>query len=214
MATLNYATQYQQALEQEFPYVLYFGALFSTPNNGRYRWVNSRVIEIPTISTTGRVDGDRETIGTKKRNFNNSWTPLTLENHRTWQTLVHPRDIDETNQVASIANITRVFNDEQKFPEMNAYCISKIYSEWTGKSKTADKTVLTTENVLEVFDKMMTDMDNNRVPRAGRILYVTQMCIRDRVCGSQRRLTYTMTTPSKRLLTVLSLHTGVKYSGT
>lgn len=173
MATLNYATQYQQALEQEFPYVLYFGALFSTPNNGRYRWVNSRVIEIPTISTTGRVDGDRETIGTKKRNFNNSWTPLTLENHRTWQTLVHPRDIDETNQVASIANITRVFNDEQKFPEMNAYCISKIYSEWTGKSKTADKTVLTTENVLEVFDKMMTDMDNNRVPRAGRILYVT-----------------------------------------
>ncbi|GCA68048.1 phage capsid protein [Mediterraneibacter butyricigenes] len=173
MATLNYATQYQQALEQEFPYVLYFGALFSTPNNGRYRWVNSRVIEIPTISTTGRVDGDRETIGTKKRNFNNSWTPLTLENHRSWQTLVHPRDIDETNQVASIANITRVFNDEQKFPEMNAYCISKIYSEWTGKSKTADKTVLTTENVLEVFDKMMTDMDNNRVPRAGRILYVT-----------------------------------------
>ena len=173
MAALNYATQYQQALEQELPYVLYFGALFSTPNNGRYRWVNSRVIEIPTISTTGRVDGDRETIGTKKRNFNNSWTPLTLENHRTWQTLVHPRDIDETNQVASIANITRVFNDEQKFPEMNAYCISKIYSEWTGKSKTADKTVLTTENVLEVFDKMMTDMDNNRVPRAGRILYVT-----------------------------------------
>ncbi len=30
MAALNYATQYQQALEQEFPYVLYFGALFST----------------------------------------------------------------------------------------------------------------------------------------------------------------------------------------
>lgn len=173
MTALNYATQYLQALEQEFPYVLYFGALFSTPNNGRYRWVNSNVIEIPTISTTGRVDGDRDTIGTKKRNFNNSWTPLTLENHRSWGTLVHPRDIDETNQVASIANITRVFNDEQKFPEMNAYCISKIYADWTGKSKTADKTVLTTENVLEVFDKMMTDMDNKRVPRAGRILYVT-----------------------------------------
>lgn len=173
MVALNYATEYQQALEQEFPYVLYFGELFSTPNNGRYRWVNSRVIEIPTITTTGRVDGDRDTIGTKKRNYNNSWTPLTLENHRTWQTLVHPRDIEETNQVASIANITRVFNDEQKFPEMNAYCISKIYSDWTGKGKTADKTALTTETVLIVFDKFMTDMDNARVPRAGRILYVT-----------------------------------------
>ena len=173
MAALNYATQYLQALEQEFPYVLYFGALFSTPNNGRYRWVNSRVIEIPTITTTGRIDGDRDTIGAKKRNFQNSWTPLTLGNHRTWETLVHPRDIDETNQVASIANITRVFNDEQKFPEMNAYCISKIYADWTGKSKTADTTKLTEDNVLTVFDKFMTDMDNARVPRAGRILYVT-----------------------------------------
>lgn len=173
MATLNYATQYLQALLQEFPYVLYFGDLFAAPNNGRYRWVNSQVIEIPTITTSGRVDGNRDTIGTKKRNYNNEWTPLTLANHRTWSTLVHPRDIDETNQVASIANITRVFNQEQKFPEMNAYLISKLYADWTGRSKTADKTVLTTENVLEVFDKMMEDMDDRRVPRSGRILYVT-----------------------------------------
>lgn len=119
MAALNYAKQYQQALEQEFPYVLYFGALFNTPNNGRYRWVNSNVIEIPTITTTGRTDGNRDTIGEKKRNYNNSWTPLQVTNHRTWSTLAHPRDIQETNQVASIANITRVFNEEQKFPEMN-----------------------------------------------------------------------------------------------
>lgn len=173
MPALNYATQYQQALEQEFPYVLYFGALFNTPNNGRYRWVNSRVIEVPTITTTGRIDGDRDTIGSKKRNFNNSWTPLTLENHRTWQTLVHPRDIEETNQVVSIGNITRVFNEEQKFPEMDAYLVSKVYADWTGLGKEADKTALTVDNVLEVFDKMMMNMDEKRVPRAGRILYVT-----------------------------------------
>lgn len=173
MATLNYATEYLAALEQEFPYVLYFGALFAAPNNGRFRWVNSRVIEIPTITTTGRIDGDRDNLIDRKRNYNNAWTPLTLENHRMWQTLVHPRDIDETNQVASIANITRVFNDEQKFPEMNAYLISKVYADWTGKSKVADTTTLTADNVLEVFDKMMQEMDDKRVPRNGRILYVT-----------------------------------------
>jgi len=170
---LNYATGYQQALEQQFPYVLYFGKLFSTPNNGRYRWVDSSTIKIPTIATSGRVDGDRDTIGTKKRNFNNSWETLTLDNHRTWSTLVHPRDIEETDQVASIANITQVFNNEQKFPEMNAYCVSKIYADWTGKGKTADKTVLTEENVLQIIDSMMCKMDEKRVPRAGRILYVT-----------------------------------------
>lgn len=173
---LNYATQYLSALEQEFPYVLYFGALFATPNNGRFRWINSRTIEIPTITTSGRVDGDRDTIGTRKRNYNNAWIPLILENHRTWQTLVHPRDIDETNQVASIANITRVYNDEQKFPEMNAYLISKLYADWTDTSKgkkTADSTALTADNVLEVFDKFMQEMDDKRIPRQGRILYVT-----------------------------------------
>nr|DAM26061.1 MAG TPA: major capsid protein [Caudoviricetes sp.] len=173
MAAVNYAKEYQQGLEQEFPYVLYFGALFNTPNNGRYRWVNANVIEVPTVTTTGRTDGNRDTIGEKKRNYNLNWTPLTVSNHRQWETLVHPRDIQETNQVASIANITRVYNEEQKFPEMNAYCISKLYADYTGASKTADKTPLTTENVLEVFDKFMTDMDNARVPRSGRILYVT-----------------------------------------
>jgi len=56
---------------------------------------------------------------------------------------------------------------------MNCYLISKLYADYTAKSKTADQTVLTTDNVLDVFDKMMTAMDNARVPRAGRILYVT-----------------------------------------
>ena len=83
MAALNYAEQYQQYLEQEFPYVLYFGALFAAPNNGRYKWVDSQTIKVPTITTTGRVDGDRDTIGTRKRNYNNAWTPLILSN-RLW----------------------------------------------------------------------------------------------------------------------------------
>ena len=118
---LNYADQYQSALLQQFPHAMYFGALFATPNNNRFRWVNSHVIEVPTITTTGRIDGDRDTIGTATRNFNNEWTPLTLANHRTWKTTPHPRDIDETNMVANITNITRVYNEEQKIPEMQAY---------------------------------------------------------------------------------------------
>ena len=36
MTALNYAQEYQRSLEQAFPYVLYFGALYATPNNGRY----------------------------------------------------------------------------------------------------------------------------------------------------------------------------------
>lgn len=182
MATLNYAVQYATELAQAYPYVLNFGALYSTENNGRYRWgEDGKTIYIPRISTTGRVDSDRDTIAMATRNYDNAWEPKTLSHQRKWSTLVHPKDIDQTNHVASIANITRVYNEEQKFPEMDAYLISQLYKLWTSTdatdtsktAKTADTTALTVNNVLGVFDDLMLNMDEARVPANGRILYVT-----------------------------------------
>ena len=170
---LNYATEYSRALAQAFPYVLNFGALYNTPNNNVYRWVNAKTIEIPSISTTGRVDSDRDTIATAQRNYDNAWETKTLSNQRKWSTLVHPMDVDQTNLVTTIANITKVFNDEQKFPEMDAYTVSKIYQDWVALGNTPDETVLTTSSVLSVFDTLMLNMDNARVPVQGRILYCT-----------------------------------------
>lgn len=173
MAALNYATEYSRALSQAYPYVLNFGALYNTPNNNVYRWVNAKTIEIPSISTTGRVDSDRDTIAVAQRNYDNNWETKTLTNQRKWSTLVHPMDIDQTNLVTTIANITRVFNEEQKFPEKDAYTISKIYADWVALGNTADTTVITAASVLTVFDTLMLAMDNERVPANGRLLYVT-----------------------------------------
>lgn len=170
---LNYATEYSRALSQEFPYVLNFGALYNTPNNGVYRWMNARTIEIPSISTTGRVDADRDTIATAQRNYTNAWEPKTLTNQRKWSTLVHPMDVNQTNMVTTISNITRVMNEEQKFPEMDAYCVSKIYADWTDLDNVAMSEALSEANVLSQFDEMMLKMDNARVPVTGRILYCT-----------------------------------------
>lgn len=173
MAALNYAVQYSQALAQAFPYVLNFGDLYATPNNGRYKITGAKTIEIPVISTTGRVDGDRDTIQLATRNFDNSWETKVLENHRKWSTLVHPMDIDQTNYVASISNITKVYNEEKKFPEMDAFTVSKIYADWDALGKTADTTTLTVDNILSTFDTLMQAMTEKRVPEMGRILYVT-----------------------------------------
>lgn len=171
--SVNYATQYSQALSQSFPNVLHFGALYNTPNNGRYRIVNANTIEIPSIETTGRVDSDRDTITTAKRNWSNSWEPKKLENQRKWSTLVHPQDINQTNVVATIQNITTVFNQEHKFPEMDSYTMSKIHSDWTTTGKTADSETLNVDNILSKFDAYMEAMDEHNVPKSGRILYVT-----------------------------------------
>ena len=174
MAAINYAAQYARELAQAYPYALNFGALYATPNNGRYRMgEDGKTVYIPNLSTTGRVAADRDTIATATRNYDNAWEPKVLSNQRMWSTLVHPKDIDQTNEVASIANITQVFNEEQKFPEMDAYCISQLYSLWTAQNHTADATALTAANVLTVFDKLMLNMDNARVPANGRILYCT-----------------------------------------
>lgn len=170
---LNYAVEYGRSLEQDYPYVLNFGALYATSNNDRFRWVNAKTIEIPSISTTGRVDANRDTIEMAKRNYSNAWDTKTLVNQRKWSTLVHPKDIDQTNMVTSIRNITKVFNEEQKFPEMDAYCISKIYSDWSDAGYTADSDTITEENVIPTFDKLMQRMTEKRVPPNGRILYVT-----------------------------------------
>ena len=180
MPALNYATEYSRALSQAFPYVLNYGALYAAPNNNRYRWVNAKTIEIPSISTTGRVNANRDSIAVAQRNYDNAWEPKTLRNERKWSTLVHPMDIIQTNMVTTIQNITQVFNEEQKFPEMDAYTISKIYADWsatidptTGVARVADTTTLTVSNILGVFDTLMLKMDNERVPANGRILYVT-----------------------------------------
>lgn len=173
MAVLNYAKEYQASLEQAFPYVLNFARLFQSPSNNRFSFIGAKTIAVPTILTTGRVDANRDTIGEKKRNYNNEYTEFTLKNFRSWETLVHPRDIAETKGAAAIGNITQVYNEEQKFPEMDAYCVSKVYSDWTKLGMTATEVALTVSNVLEQFDAMMEKMDNARVPANGRVLYVT-----------------------------------------
>ncbi|MFR3816270.1 MAG: hypothetical protein ACLTXC_09295 [Turicibacter sp.] len=172
MATLNYAQQYAKELAQAYPYVLYSGALWNTENSTKYKVIDAKTIQIPVISVGGRTNGDRDTIGSFTRNFDNAWETKTLKNHRTWQTLVHPKDVDETNQVVSIANITKVMNEEEKFPEMDAYMFSNIYKlRNEQKAITPLDDELTVSNILDKFDEMMDAMDEARVPHSGRILY-------------------------------------------
>ncbi len=168
---LNYAKEYSQALAQAYPYTLYFGALWSAVKPD-VKFLNNNTVILPSLTVKGRANGDRDTIGSFARNFNNSEEPKTLKTHRTWNTLVHPRDMDETNHVVSIQNITRVFNEEQKFPEMDAEMITALYKLKNAIETITDGDILTVANVLSKFDALMDKMDEKRVPTAGRLLYV------------------------------------------
>lgn len=173
MATLNYASQYQQALVQKFSQGLSFAALYATPNNATVKWTGPKTIQIPRIKVGGYTDVNRDQMGSYTRRVDNSFEPKTLGHDREFRTLVDPVDVDETNMALTIANITRVFNDEEATPEHDKYMASKLYAEFTGAGKKADETALTAANVLSVFDQMMLEQDEAEVPQTGRILYVT-----------------------------------------
>ena len=174
MAAVNYAESYERALAQAYPNVLNFGELYNVANNQVYKFVDSKTIHIPSISVSGRKNVNRDAIdGTFQRNVDNSFETKTLTFYREWSTSIDPADVLDTNMILTIQNATKVFNEEQKFPEKDAYTISKIYADWVAEGKTADTTELTVDNVLLVFDKLMEAMDEALVPSNGRLLYVT-----------------------------------------
>lgn len=174
MAAVNYAESYERSLAQAYPNVLHFGELYGTANNSIYTFLNAKTIHIPSISVSGRKNVNRDAIdGVFQRNVDDTYEDKTMQFYREWSTSLDPADVDETNMVLTIQNATKVFNETQKFPEKDAYTISKIYADWSAEGGQADTTVLTVDNVLTVFDKLMEAMDEELVPFAGRILYVT-----------------------------------------
>lgn len=176
MATVNYADAYQQAIQQAF----YDGHLFSSdlwnsPSNSTIQFDGAKHIKVPRLKIDeGRRDRARRTMAQPAANYSNDWDSYELTNERYWSTLVDPSDVDESNMVVSIANITKQFNLDEKMPEMDRQMFSKLYQE---KEAAADGGIhtdtLTEANILEVFDGMMANFDEARISGAGRILYVT-----------------------------------------
>ena len=174
MAALNYAESYQRALAQAYPNVLHFSELLASPNNSLYKFLDAKTIKIPFLTTTGRKNVNRDAIdGNFSRNVDKNDQTLTMKFYREWSTLIDPADMDDTNQVVTITNATKVFNETQKFPEKDAYLVSKIYNDFVTAGGTTNTTVIDATNALEVFDTLMTEMDEKNVPAVGRIAYVT-----------------------------------------
>ena len=71
---LNYAKEYSQALAQAYPYVLYFGALWNAVKPD-VKFLRNDTVILPSLSVKGRKNGDRDSIGTFGRNFNNEEEP-------------------------------------------------------------------------------------------------------------------------------------------
>lgn len=170
---VNYAHEYSQELANAMPYLSYFGALFDAENSVKYRPLRGKVVEIPSLSVSGARAADRDQItGAFSRNWNNAWQAVELEMDREWDTLIDPLDMEETNRVATVANITRTFNEQQKVPEMDAYVASKLASLAIAAGH-GDTTALTKDNILDKWDDILAQMTNARFNRDRVVAYMT-----------------------------------------
>ena len=162
---INYAAQYGRALQTAYPYLSYYADLWNQGESERFRPLNGKTVYIPIMTTSGARAANRDQItGVFNRNFNVDWQAMTLTMDREWDTLVDPLDVVETNDVATIANVTRVFNEMQKVPEMDAYMSMKLagFASAFGGVSTES---LTSANILTEWDKALEYMTNQRVNR-------------------------------------------------
>ena len=116
---VNYAAEYSQALANAYPYLSYFADIWASDNSNRYKPGMGKTMYIPSVQTSGAKDVNRDQItGTFNRNWNNTWQAVELQMDREWDTLVDPMDMEETDGVATIANITRAFVEQAKVPRI------------------------------------------------------------------------------------------------
>lgn len=167
---VNYAAEYSRALSNAYPYLSYFGAIWGANNSNLYKPGMGKTMYIPSMTVKGARAANRDQItGAFERNWNNTFTAVTLQMDREWDTLIDPLDIDETNDVATIANVTKTFNEQQKIPEMDAFLAAKLHSFVT----TPDTVTLTAANILEKWDAYLADMTDARVNRDRIEAYMT-----------------------------------------
>ena len=168
--TINYADQFSQYLVQKYEAEMRSYGL--TLSNPQVQWLNAKTIKLPVVTLSGYKNHTRS-VGFNAGDLTNTWEAKTLSFDRDIEFFVDAMDVDETNMVASVANIQTVFEREQAIPETDAYRFSKLYSDFVAKGGTVDTTTLTTANFLTWFDSAMEKMDDAGVPEEGRILYLT-----------------------------------------
>lgn len=171
MAVLNYVTQFDTRIRDMYGHELVSDALYHT--NEDIKVTGAKKIKIPRMQVSGYKDHDRKTLGFNSGNYSNDFETKSLDHDRDIEFAIDPMDVDETNQIVSIANIQARFEKKQAIPELDCYTFSKLYSEAKRVGAVIRNTVITRANILEDFDENCEAFENAGVPLSRCILYCT-----------------------------------------
>ncbi|MEJ9210117.1 hypothetical protein [Bacillus smithii] len=150
---INYVDMYQEGLDQ----ALVQGALTADLEAaaGTLNFLNAKTFKVQHLSVSGYKPHTR-TKGYNEGSVTTTEDLYTLDQDRDIEFFVDKADVDESNQAASAANITRIFTQEHATPEIDAYRFSKLatlaqqYQDSLGTQLAkpyAQELALTTDNV-------------------------------------------------------------------
>lgn len=122
--TLEAAKIFSQALDQQMLEGATSG--WMEENAGQVKYSGGNEVKIPKLSVSGLADYDRDS-GYNQGAVTLSYQTKTMTMDRGRQFMLDSIDVDETNFVASAANVMSEFQRTQIIPEVDAYRYSKIY---------------------------------------------------------------------------------------
>ncbi|MEE1218600.1 MAG: phage capsid protein [Ruminococcus sp.] len=172
MPNLNYAENYSGDLLE----ILIQGSLTSPFITSNVKWLNAKTFHFTQMSTSGYKNHKRDG-GWNAGTYAQNETTFTVTHDRDIEFLVDKADVDETNQTASIQNISNTFELTQVVPETDALFFSKVAQAAQAVDGYHSATAVSAWTKENVFSKLKTILSAGKLRRyrakGSLIMYVT-----------------------------------------
>lgn len=147
--TNNYAEVWQSDLIE----ILIQGTLTSPFITTNVKWLGAKTFHFTQMSTSGYKNHNRNG-GWNRGKYVQTDVPFTLTHDRDVEFLVDKLDVDETNETASIHNISRTFEQTQAAPETDALFFSKVAAKAQATAGYYSSTAIAAWTAANVFTKL------------------------------------------------------------
>lgn len=134
--TIQFAALLQQKLDEQVTVQSTSGWMES--NAGLVQYDGGKEIKVPSLSTTGLTDYDRDTGFTAQGKVTLSHETLTMTQDRSATFQLDAMDVNESGFLANATAVAGEFQRAHVIPEIDAYRYSKIYALASANSRVSD----------------------------------------------------------------------------
>ena len=166
--TLEYAKIFQKELDQQIIEGATSG--WMEDNAGQVKYSGGNEVKIPTISTQGLGDYDRDN-GFVRGAVTLSYETYKMTQDRGRSFNLDAMDVDESNFIANAGNVMGVFQDEHVMPEIDSYRYSKMFALVKAGGTVTEGYTPAKATILE---KLKADIQaiRNKIPRNLQLLII------------------------------------------